>query len=223
MIDERILPPRGIEVLQCMEKARLEAFDGWTLAGGTGLALQLGHRISEDFDFFRTGGFLPPRMHEALRSVGAYETALEDSSSLVVLLDQVKLSFFQVQDRFLYPAQPWRFARIAAPEEIALMKLAAIGGRGARKDFIDLWFLVRDRRTALAEALAEMPSKYGADRVNRLHLLKSLTYFEDAEREPMPKMLVPFDWAECKAFFQGSVRELAAVDRGKPLAKPSGR
>jgi hypothetical protein len=44
--------------------------------------------------------------------------------------------------------------------------------------------------------------------VNSYHVLKSLTYFDDAEREPMPRMLEPFDWRECKGFF---VREAHAL------------
>lgn len=211
MINEKVLPAASAEVLQRMASSGNDCFGGWTLAGDTGLALQLGHRLSEDFDFFRTEGFHPAQMHGALHALGTYETALEDASSLVVLLDKVKLSFFQVRDPFLFPAQPWRFVQLAAPEDITLMKLAAIGGRGARKDFIDLWFLLREGRISLPDALAQMPVKYGKERFNLLHVLKSLTYFEDAEREPMPRMLVPFEWAECCAYFREVVREIAIV------------
>ena len=211
MIYEKVLPASSAQVLQRISDSGNACFSGWTLAGGTGLALQFGHRLSEDFDFFRTEGFHPGRMHEALHALGSYETALEDASSLVVMLDKVKLSFFQVRDPFLFPAQPWRFVQLAAPADIALMKLAAIGGRGARKDFIDLWFLLRDGGMSLRDALEQMPAKYGSERFNRLHTLKSLTYFDDAEREPMPRMLVPCDWAECCAFFRKTVREIATL------------
>jgi len=80
------------------------------------------------------------------------------------------------------------------------MKLAAISGRGSRKDFIDLYIILRDKPT-LREYFDLLPRQYGPNRSNAYHLLKSLTYFADAEKEPLPSMLAPFAWKECKAFF----------------------
>jgi len=88
-----------------------------------------------------------------------------------------------------------------------LMKLIAISGRGSRKDFADLYIILQDVPT-LETYFDMLPKKYGESRVNTYHILKSLTYFDDAESEPMPRMLVPFDWEECKAFF---VREARAI------------
>jgi len=85
--------------------------------------------------------------------------------------------------------------------------LAAISGRGSRKDFIDLYIILRGG-LSLEEFFRWLPQKYGEGRSNAYHVLKSLTYFEDAESEPMPKMLEPFNWDECKAFF---VREAHAI------------
>lgn len=87
------------------------------------------------------------------------------------------------------------------------MKLAAVSGRGNRKDFIDLYMILRDR-PQLKEYFEWLPRKYGTSRVNAYHILKSLTYFDDAEAEPMPRMLVPFKWKECKSFF---IREAHAI------------
>jgi hypothetical protein len=99
------------------------------------------------------------------------------------------------------------FFSIASVEEIALMKLAAVSSRGSRKDFADLYVILQQGGTL--EAYFELlPRKYGASRVNTYHILKSLTYFADAEKEPMPRMLVPFDWDECKAFFVRQARSI---------------
>ena len=87
------------------------------------------------------------------------------------------------------------------------MKLAAISGRGSRKDFIDLYMILRDR-PVLKEYFEWLPKKYGASRINTYHIVKSLTYFNDAEAEPMPRMLVPFKWSDCKSFF---IREANAI------------
>jgi hypothetical protein len=87
------------------------------------------------------------------------------------------------------------------------MKLAAISSRGSRKDFVDLYTILRGG-LELEQCFAWLPEKYGEGRVNSYHVLKSLTYFEDAEREPLPRMFEPFDWQECRAFF---VREAHAI------------
>ena len=180
--------------------------EGWTLARGTGLALQMGHRISEDFDFFRTDPMNVNRLHEVLRLAGEVETLQEDDRTLTVLIARTKVSFFSVPEPFLFPGQPYVFFTLADPRDIALMKLAAISGRGSRKDFIDLYVILRTG-LSLEECLKRLPEKYGS-RANAYHILKSLTYFEDAEGEPMPRMLEPFNWDECKAFF---VREAHAI------------
>jgi len=204
---EKVLPRGSRDLLANLESLKRPQLRGWTLAGGTGLALQMGHRISEDFDFFRTDSMDVNRLHEVLRLVGEVETLQEDDRTLTVLISQIKVSFFSVPDPFLFPGQPYVFFRLADPRDIALMKLAAISGRGSRKDFIDLYNILRGG-LSLEECFQWLPQKYGEGRSNAYHVLKSLAYFEDAESEPMPRMLEPFDWDECKAFF---VREAHAI------------
>jgi hypothetical protein len=206
-VHEKVLPKGSRDVLADLDGLKAAELRGWTLAGGTGLALHLGHRISEDFDFFRTDTFSPKRVSEVLLGVGRVETLQEDDRTLTVLAAGTKLSFFSVPDPFLFPAQPYLFFELADPRDIALMKLAAVSGRGSRRDFVDLYEILRGGLT-LTECFGWLSAKYGAGRVNAYHVLKSLTYFEDAEREPMPTMLQPFDWEECKAFF---VREAHAI------------
>ena len=204
---EKVLPKHSLELLTELEHNGSPLLSNWTLAGGTGLAFRLGHRISEDLDFFRTDDLDVRGLHEALGTHGAYETLQEGDHTLTVLIRNTKLSFFRVRDPFLFEPEPYRFFSIAAVNDIALMKLAAISGRGSRKDFADLYMILQSAATL--EAYFDMlPRKYGASRVNAYHILKSLTYFDDAEAEPMPRMRVPFNWEECKAFF---VRQARAI------------
>lgn len=223
--------PRGSrQTLDWLDRLSAPALRNWILAGGTGLALQIGHRISEDFDFFRTDDMDARALHDVFKAYGAYETLQEAEHTLTVRLDRTKLSFFCVRDPFLFGSLPYRFFTIADITDIALMKIAAISGRGSRKDFIDLFFILsgppflaeksgglsREASSAAKEAMEDKPQsaslflrqileltikKYGASRANRYHLLKSLTYFDDAEREPMPQMLRAVDWNACKRFF----------------------
>jgi len=204
---EKVLPKHSLDLLSEMEGHSSPLLANWILAGGTGLAFLLGHRISEDLDFFRTDNLDLRDLHPVLDSHGPYETLQESEHTLTVLLQGTKLSFFRIRDPFIFKPQPYRFFSIASVEEIALMKLAAVSSRGSRKDFADLYVILQQGGSL--EAYFEMlPRKYGASRVNTYHILKSLTYFADAEKEPMPRMLVPFDWDACKAFF---VRQARAI------------
>jgi hypothetical protein len=204
---EKVLPKHSLELLTELEHNGSPLLSNWTLVGGTGLAFRLGHRVSEDLNFFRTDELDVRRLHEALGTHGAYETLQEADHTLTVLIRNTKLSFFRVRDPFLFEPAPHRFFSIAAVDDIALMKLAAISGRGSRKDFVDLYMILQSAATL--EAYFDMlPRKYGASRINAYHILKSLTYFDDAEAEPMPRMRVPFDWGDCKAFF---VRQARAI------------
>ena len=204
---EKVLPKGSKALLAWLETNAASIFADWTLAGGTGLALWLGHRISEDFDFFRTERMDLNLLHGLFKKYGAYETLQEAEHTLTVLIEGTKISFFQIPDPFLFESTPYRFFFLADIRDIALMKLIAISGRGSRKDFIDLYTILRSG-SLLPDLLQILPEKYGPGRANVYHILKSLTYFEDAEQEPPLTMLEPFDWEECKAFF---VRETHAV------------
>jgi len=201
------LPPRSRQTLDWLARQSAPALRNWILAGGTGLALQIGHRISEDFYFFRTDAIDVRSLHDLFKAYGAYETLQEAKHTLTVRLDQTKLSFFCVRDPFLFSGLPYRFFTIADITDIALMKIAAISGRGSRKDFIDLFFILSGS-LSLRQIMELTTKKYGANRVNRYHLLKSLTYFDDAEREPMPQMLRSVDWDACKRFFIQAARDV---------------
>jgi hypothetical protein len=207
---EKVLSRGSRELLAKLESLTRPELEDWTLAGGTGLALQLGHRVSEDFDFFRTDEFSPDRLYHCLRKTGKVETIQEDDRTLTAIVSGVKLSFFSIPDGFLFPTHPYSFFPLADQRDIALMKLAAVSGRGSRKDFIDLYTILRGALT-LEQCFQWLPEKYGEGRFNAYHIIKSLTYFDDAEREPMPQMLEPFDWEECKAYF---VREAHAIVLG---------
>jgi predicted nucleotidyltransferase component of viral defense system len=197
---EKVLPKGSKELLNKIEALNSPHFKSWTLAGGTALALQLGHRLSEDLDLFRNDPFDLNGIHGGLKKIGVYETLQEDARTLTVIVSGVKLSFFQIDDPFVFKSTPFRFFSVADIQDIALMKLIAISGRGSRKDFIDLYLILR-RGIPLQELFDLLPKKYEKGRVNSYHILKSLCYFDDAEQEPMPRMLVPFDWKECKNFF----------------------
>ena len=79
------------------------------------------------------------------------------------------------------------------------MKISAIASRGTKRDFVDLY--ASAQQFGLGSLLQFFELKYAQTRYNKLHILKSLTFFEDAEKDPMPYMFIPIDWQQVKEFF----------------------
>lgn len=178
------------------------------LAGGTALALHLGHRRSRDFDLFRPKDFDPQELLSALRETAELEVLREAAGTLTVTLRGVPTSFSRYDYPLLRPLHesPWGLG-LADPEDIAAMKVAALAGRGSRKDFVDLYFHAR-QIAPLEQTFERFREKYRGVSVDPYHLLRSLTFFDDAEAEAMPDLLAGVTWDEIKAFFRAEAARL---------------
>jgi hypothetical protein len=88
------------------------------------------------------------------------------------------------------------------------MKVVAMGSRGSRKDFVDLFFYLKGG-ASLDGVLSLLTRRFQDVDYNTYHLLKSLVYFADAEEEPMPRMIRPVTWDEVKEFLVAEVRRLS--------------
>ncbi len=183
---------------------RSSILKGWVLCGGTGLALQFGHRTSEDLDFFRPGDFDVDSLLIQLSESGRIEVTGRARNTLHLFLDGIRLSFLRLEAPLLYSTTLYRGMMIADPGDIAILKVIAVGGRGSRKDFVDLYTYLQ-KVPGLERLLDQLESRDSNIDWNRYHLLKSLTWFEDAEQEPMPEMLVDLDWEVVKDFFRDQV------------------
>lgn len=177
--------------------ARGNPFVEFYLAGGTALALQLGHRRSVDFDFFVEGEFRPRDVALRLRALGRFEPWTEAANTLHGLLDGIRVSFLGYRYPLLEPLVQEGCLRLASARDIACMKLSAVASRAAKKDFIDLFFL--SKLIPLGEMLRDYHAKDVIEGLGDYQLLKSLTYFSEAENDPAPQMLVPAVWDEVKA------------------------
>ncbi len=170
------------------------------LAGGTALALHLGHRGSVDFDFFRQKSFDPRWLLEQLPSPPRVAVLQEARDTLTVEFRGVKTSFFAYRHQLIRPLESSGLpAQLASIPDIAAMKLAAIAGRGSRKDFVDIYFICR-QCFPLKEAFTYLQAKFTDHDYDLYHILRSLTYFADAEAEPMPELRVAATWPEIKQF-----------------------
>ena len=175
------------------------------LAGGTALALQIGHRQSIDLDWFNKAVFSVPELKKDLSSLGKLEVISEDKETLNGLLDGIKISFFRYDYKQIFPLIGFNGLKIADERDIAAMKLDAISSRGSAKDFIDIYFLLQ--KYSLRELIGFFESKYSEIQYNKMHILKSLSYFEDADNEPMPIMLKQIDWNDVKDFILSKTNE----------------
>ena len=177
------------------------------LAGGTSLALQIGHRESVDFDFFTTEEFNITEVKETLMEQGKYEPLTEAKNTLYAILNDVRISFFRYKYPLVNAPIKKKYFNVAHIFDVGLMKLEAIAGRGAKKDFIDLFFILKQYK--LSTLLGSYEKKYGISAYAHYHLIKSLSYFEDAEEERMPVMYQPITWQQVKKGIQNEVMKIS--------------
>lgn len=177
------------------------------LAGGTACALQLGHRISLDLDFFTEKEFRTEIVLAELKSLHGFK--LDETAKWTILgsFPKVKFSYFYYPYPLITKASLFSQISIASLEDIAAMKIDAICSRGTKRDFIDLYFLIK--QFTLENILKYYDKKYGKLSNNIYHIARSLDYFADADPQESPRMLVPVSWTEVKKFFQKESIKLA--------------
>ena len=178
---------------------RVKLLDGFYLAGGTGLALQFGHRLSHDLDFFASTLFDEDALLQRLQGQPNLSLAAKAPHTLHLTIGGTKVSFLGYAYPLLFPLSQFSGVAVAEPRDIACMKISALASRGAKRDFVDLFFA--SQHFGLEELLRLFALKYRG--YSKIHVLKSLTFFDDAEKDPMPQMLVPLEWERVKQFFQG--------------------
>ena len=205
-MNPKVLPQEAWTVVRMLEGAGL--LEPWILAGGTGLALQLGHRISIDLDLFAVEPPPLPVLRATLAGLGKLDVQAEDASTLHVLLNGVRLSFLKSEVPFLFPPVDYRGLRVADARDIAAMKIVAVGGRGSRKDFVDLYAFL-EAGGDFQDLIEVLRQRYANTSFNEMHLLKSLVFFDDAEQEPMPRMIHQVDWKDIRSRLEIEARRWA--------------
>lgn len=188
--------------------ARTSLANRFYLAGGTAVALHLGHRRSYDLDFFiPERDFSSSWLRQELATLGSLVILHEAPGTFVGTLNGGQISFFIYPYPLLEPFIVTEGIQIAALTDLAAMKLEAISSRGTKRDFIDLYQICQSA-IPLPEVIRLFERKYAGIRYSTVHILKSLQYFEDAEPDPMPEMLIPCRWSQVKRFFREEVRRL---------------
>lgn len=181
------------------------------MAGGTALALQIGHRFSYDFDFFTPKEFDENMMTQRIKKeVPYFQLERMEWQTVLGYIKESRFSLFLYSYPLLFKTHKFLGVDIAGIKDIAAMKIAAVSDRGTKRDFIDLYFIIEiEKILSLKESLNLYDKKFKTFKQNRLHILKSLQYFADAEEGAMPKMIKSVSWPEVKKFFQKEVSDLS--------------
>ncbi len=197
------LPPVTRRSFGAIKNFPLLKTGGWYLAGGTALALQVGHRQSVDLDFFTAKKkFREVALERKLLASGQWMTAFRQEGTVYGTFMEAKASFIAYP--FFVPAKPFipcGALRILDASDIAVMKIIAMSQRGRKRDFVDLYWYCHNREP-LEDVIARVPVQYPGQRHNIPHFIKSLTYFDDADRDPMPKIFFKAEWSGIKRFFR---------------------
>lgn len=179
---------------------------GFYLAGGSALCLRLAHRRSIDLDLFHTGQFDAEELLRELQAAGVpLRRADVERSAIWFELEGVETSLLYFDHAPLVEPEVSLGVPVASLADIAAMKVEAIASRGARKDFVDLYFICQQPGFNLSAALASFEARFSSARPDILHRIKALIYFEDAEREPELLMLRPVEWHDVKVYFEREV------------------
>ena len=180
MLQLQTVKPNTLELLKSlMQKEYLNSF---VLVGETALALQMGNRDSIDLDLFSTADFSSNDILSSL--LNDYQIVVNNQlkHTLISTINQVKVDFIKFHYPFIKPFVTIENIRMASIEDIAAMKLDAITGRGSKKDFYDLFFLLQ--HYSIDDLFSFYSEKYPHQ--TTFHVIRSLSYFEDAEIQPNP-------------------------------------
>jgi predicted nucleotidyltransferase component of viral defense system len=183
----------------------------FNLVGGTALALQLGHRISVDLDFFSLHDFDGDVILFELQKIFNLNVTMNKANQLMLNVEYppksdlvVKLDILKYPYPLISSIINFDDIRLLAIEDIIPMKLSAIANRGAKKDFYDIYFLLN--QFSLKEMLSLFSQKF--PNISHFHLLKSLVYFDDADEDANPKLLIQISWGQVKTTIEKEVMKV---------------
>jgi len=205
----KTLPPDTAKLLSLLQQKNPDFVSSFYLSGGTALSLQLGHRESEDLDFFSQQPFKPELIEQQLLEHGELSETELSQGTLNTYLNGVKLQFLHYPYRLIKPMVAWNGVRLSSVIDIACTKLQTVGMRGSRKDFIDIYFLLK--QMPLETLLNYTKEKYAESDYSETHILKSLVYFDDAEVQPTPRMHQYVSWEEMKQAIISAVKSISVV------------
>lgn len=188
---------------------KLNGFKEFTLVGGTALALQIGHRVSVDFDLF-TRKELPSSLPQRVRKVWGGQRVkiiLRSKTQLNVLVDGVTVTFFSYPFPVFGRRLKWQGVKMLPVSTIAVMKAYALGRRATYKDYIDLYFILKEKRASLPSIIHGAERIYGDEFGARL-FLEQIVYLKDVREDPIRFLKKSVSKTEVERFFRKEVGKM---------------
>ena len=196
-----VLPKGGSDLL-----SKFARFSEYHLVGGTALALQIGHRVSVDFDLF-CDKEIDKRLFAKIKRVfsgHAIKPAVNNIDELTLFIDGIKVTFFNYQYKPCLKLLKYEGVRMLDKKEIAASKAFTIGKRGAYKDYVDLYFLLAGQHTTLQDIISLANKKYEDDFNDRL-FLEQLVYLDDVPEADILFLAPPVRKKELISFFKKEI------------------
>ena len=178
------------------------ALKGFALVGGTSLALRFGHRMSVDLDFFRPERFDNKVVAAALSADFAFQLTNDNSNGMMAFIERVKVDFVTYPYALLHPYETIEGVTMMSLPDVVAMKLGAISNRGAKKDFYDVHTLLK--HFSIQELLEMYQLKFPNH--DPMIPLRSMIFFDDAERTETPKTLIKTTWSKVKSDLTKAVK-----------------
>lgn len=203
MFTQTLLP----DTVRAINKiGKVPTFQKVYLAGGTALALQLGHRISVDLDFFTREPFDEKLVSQKLNLIKGFTLGQTAPSTILGKIGKTRMSLFFYKYGLLENPKKFEGIKLAGKKDIAAMKINALESRGTKRDFIDLYFLSKE--FTVESMMNFYDQKYKCLEEHLYGIVKSLNYFAEAENDPSPKMLSAVSWDEVKNYFEAVALEI---------------
>ena len=198
----------------------LAQFKEFSLVGGTGLALQIGHRLSVDFDLFSEKELSPAILQKVKRIFPGSSLAVtyQSGDQLNVLINDIKITFLYYPYPVIEPGTMYQGVQVATISEIAAMKAFSIGRRLAYKDYVDWYFLLKEDRVSLGTVIALAKKKYGNEFNDRL-FVGQLVSIDDVAEQKIDFLRDEINAATIKQFLNNAVRDFTSRLSEKPSKK----
>lgn len=197
------LTEQGKEIFPYLKKIK-----DFYLAGGTAIALRLGHRLSVDFDLFCKND-ISKSLLDKIKKIFPKKSitpSVNSPDELTVFVDDVKITFLKYPFPVLYKFSNYDGFNLLNLKELAATKAYTIGRRGTLKDYVDLFFLIKENKTTLNQIVKIAEKKYG-DYFNARLFLEQLIYLKDIEDMDIIFLKEKAGKKELEIFFEEEIKK----------------
>lgn len=208
-IHKECLTEKGWKVLQSL-KDIIKKYHG-TMAGGTALALQIGHRVSDNLDFYTDTYFNVESLVSDIRRTGRpFNVISEGDGYLFAEVDGIRFSLLEYDYAFINKAVSYEGVQIADVMDVVTMKIMAVSNNGTRADFVDIYFVLKS--IPFSDIVGHMVKRFGKERVNAIDIGRSLVDFSGADFNPEPVYMKgnKVSWDEVKGFLKRESKQFSA-------------